>query len=86
MSRVIQEETGNALRLMGESTDALSERTARRATTVAMSSSREGILDRASTPLASMTSSSMKPPTISNFWFDLANSMATFGAAVKSSE
>ncbi len=33
MSRVIQEETGNALRLMGESTDALSERTARRATT-----------------------------------------------------
>jgi len=33
MSRVIQEETGNALRLMGESTDALTERTARRATT-----------------------------------------------------
>ncbi len=33
MSRIIQEETGNALRLMSESTDALTERTARRATT-----------------------------------------------------
>mmetsp|Transcript_293 Transcript_293/g.379 ORF Transcript_293/g.379 Transcript_293/m.379 type:complete len:229 (-) Transcript_293:497-1183(-) len=53
---------------------------------VAISSSRDGIFDTASTPARSRAFSPIAPPRISNFLFSLAKSSATLAAATGSSE